>query len=456
MPRTSWRRQTSDPPISGDTLRNAIVTTASMSPPAEDGDVVREQSRQRSRQTPGVVHRGQRKTAIAGEPDTDLPKTAFFGDALQIDRKERGEVRRIIALLKRGEPLFEQQREDRQRAGLVRGGHHNPAARARDARELPHQRARMLEVFDHLHRRDGIRTGVRQRKGRVQVGVPKIEVCRPPVVIDRVDANAAAKSGTEQPPQIPPSAAHVHQQSVRRPAPLEDRLDHRVNGLVSTTEAEPRVRFDERRDGIRDHEAALARGFAVTSASRRATWDAGEQMDAARAGPADPRRVRSAGSSISAWSAAASDRSSPIGTITPHVRWTISRAPPASLVTTGTPAYSASAKTIPNGSGAVFGWHNTSTPRKRRGTSRRSPRNRTRSIRAGAAHIARSSFASASSGPRCGPPAIQIVHGPLRCVAASSSTPCPFQRSKRLAIRMTIVSRLTPSSSRTRSRSAAG
>ena len=106
---------------------------------------------------------------------------------------------------------------------------------------------------------------------------------------------------------------------------------------------------------------------------------AGSQRRRACAGPAAPRRRRASGSSIKAPNAPASAGGSSGGTRTPHDPSMISAAPPIRVLTTGRLAYRASMKAMPNGSGPVFGWQWTSAAASRRGTSERSPRNRTRS-----------------------------------------------------------------------------
>ena len=68
--------------------------------------------------------------------------------------------------------------------------------------------------------------------------------------------------------------------------------------------------------------------------------------------PVSPIRRRRAASVMSRCNAAARGAVSPGGTSMPHVASTISRAPPSAVVTTGSPAYRASTKAIPNGSGS--------------------------------------------------------------------------------------------------------
>src|SRR6188474_2537051 len=85
-PRTSSSRLTSDPPISADTLRKAIVTG---SPASYREDVVGEAAGRKPRHRARVMGGAQRHAAMAGECDVDVAQSALVQDAAKVDLEQR-------------------------------------------------------------------------------------------------------------------------------------------------------------------------------------------------------------------------------------------------------------------------------------------------------------------------------------------------------------------------------
>ena len=73
-------------------------------------------------------------------------------------------MRRIAASLKCRILPSRCKREQRQQAQLIRRRDHDPSARLRDADELPYERARVFEVFDHFDRSGHLGGRIRQRQ----------------------------------------------------------------------------------------------------------------------------------------------------------------------------------------------------------------------------------------------------------------------------------------------------
>src|SRR5438445_4105248 len=105
--------------------------------------------------------------AAFGVTDGVVVQTTFAGDAEQVNFEQRGDMRRVMDILKMGEALFEQQAEETQQAELVRSGDKNPAARFGEADQLAHESTRVFEVLDGLDGDDDIGAGGWKIDGRV-------------------------------------------------------------------------------------------------------------------------------------------------------------------------------------------------------------------------------------------------------------------------------------------------
>ena len=132
---------------------------------------------------------------------------------------------------------------------------------------------------------------------------------------------------------------------LRAVAPLSADIEIQARGLVFRDDRT--LRFDGADSGSEGQDAS------IRLISIICRW--GSHNVRAREGPPRPSRSRSSRFASSPESARASADASFGGTRTPHVESTTSTAPPMDDVTTGTPAWSASTKLIPNASLSMFG-----------------------------------------------------------------------------------------------------
>ena len=86
-------------------------------------------------------------------------------------------MRGIVAFLERRESSLHEQRQQAQRAQLIRRRDDNPAAGPDDARQLADERARILQVLDHLDGRGDVDARVGERQPlTIEIGLQKRHV----------------------------------------------------------------------------------------------------------------------------------------------------------------------------------------------------------------------------------------------------------------------------------------
>ena len=132
---------------------------------------------------------GSRPQQVYG--DLDLLETTLRRDAAQIDLEKRRAMRGIVTLLERREAAFDDERQQAQRAELVRRRHHDPAARPGDPHELAHESPRILEVLDHFHGGGRVGRGRRDRQDAVEIDLVEVHFVREVGIPDRVEADAS-------------------------------------------------------------------------------------------------------------------------------------------------------------------------------------------------------------------------------------------------------------------------
>src|SRR5439155_12132637 len=115
-------------------------------------------------------------------------------DAAEIDFQERGPMRGVVNILKGGEPVPDDQRQETQETQLVWSADHDPSTALRQANQLPHESSWILEMLDDLHGRDDVSKGVSQRNAAlIEISMNELGAQRKAVVADSIDPHVPVK-----------------------------------------------------------------------------------------------------------------------------------------------------------------------------------------------------------------------------------------------------------------------
>src|SRR6478672_10498708 len=116
----------------------------------------------------------------------------------------------IVARAKCGEVPLQEQGAETDQAALIRRRHDDPTAGPGDPRQLPHERARILEMLNRLDRYRHVRGTIRKRNWiAIQIRAHESYSVRQAVISNGVDAHIRFHGAAEKLAQPARSASDV-------------------------------------------------------------------------------------------------------------------------------------------------------------------------------------------------------------------------------------------------------